>query len=119
MIESEWEDLRQKNSPHDIFIRHDNHFQLNIYETSFPFNEGKLRIVCGNDKPCHSKNCSDLRFSISFLQVGIAVGVNGPVMFLSKGDKLHQMLRGNNLMTKYGFIEGSCVISKKAACMDE
>ena len=30
MIEAEWEDMRQKNSPRDIFIRYDHYFQLNL-----------------------------------------------------------------------------------------
>ena len=82
MIESEWEDLRRKNSPHDIFIRYDHYFQLNLDETSFLINEGEFRIIDGNNKPRHNKNCSDSRFSISVLRVGSAAGVNGLVMFL-------------------------------------
>ena len=35
MIEAEWEDLWQTNSPRDIFIRYDHYFQLNLDETCF------------------------------------------------------------------------------------
>ena len=45
--------------------------------------------------------------------------MNGPVIFLAKGTKVHPRLRGNNLVTKYGFPEGSCVITNKAAYMDD
>ena len=45
--------------------------------------------------------------------------MNGPVIFLSKGTKVHPRLRGNNLVTKYGFPEGYCVIPNKAAYMDD
>ena len=45
--------------------------------------------------------------------------MNGPVMFLAKGTKVHPRLRGNNLVTKYGLPEGSCVIPKKSAYMDD
>ena len=45
--------------------------------------------------------------------------MNGPVIFLEKGKKLHPRMRGNNLVTKYGLPEGSCVIPNKAAYMDD
>ena len=32
---------------------------------------------------------------------------------------MHPRLRGKNLVTKYGFIEGYCVIPNKAAYMDD
>ena len=35
MIEAEWEDMRRKNSPCDIFIRYAHYFQLNLDETCF------------------------------------------------------------------------------------
>ena len=105
----------QTSSPRDIFIRNAHYFQLNLDETCFLCNEGKLKIIGDNDKPCHNKNCSDSRFSIAVLRVGSAAGLNGPVIFLSKGTKLHPRLRGNNLVTKYGLPEGSFVIPNKAA----
>ena len=45
--------------------------------------------------------------------------MNYPVIFLAKRTKVHPRLRGNNLVTKYGFPEGSCVIPNKAAYMDD
>ena len=45
--------------------------------------------------------------------------MNGPVIFLAKGKKVHPRLRGNNLVTKYGLPEGSYVIPNKAAYMDD
>ena len=30
IIEAEWEDLRQTNSPHDIFIHYAHYFQFNL-----------------------------------------------------------------------------------------
>ena len=45
--------------------------------------------------------------------------MNGPVIFLAKGTKVHPRLRCNNLVTKYVFPEGSCVIPNKAAYMDD
>ena len=44
--------------------------------------------------------------------------MNGPVIFLAKGTKVHPRMRCNNLVTKYGLSEGSCVIPKKVAYMD-
>ena len=85
MNEAKWEDLRRKNSPRDIFIRFAHYFQLNFDEISFLCNEGELRIIGGNDRPHHNKNCSDLRFSILVLRIGNAAGVNNPVIFLAKG----------------------------------
>ena len=43
--------------------------------------------------------------------------MNGPVIFLEKGNCFHQILRGKNLVTKYGLPEGSCVILNKSAYM--
>ena len=77
-----------------------------------------MRASC-NDKPCHDKKISNSRFSITVLRVGIAAGVNGLVIFLAKGTKVHTRLRGNNLVAKHGLPEGSCVISNKAAYMDD
>ena len=45
--------------------------------------------------------------------------MNGPVIFLAKGTKVHPRLIGNNLVTKYGLPEGSYVIPNKAAYMDD
>ena len=45
--------------------------------------------------------------------------MNGPVLFLAKRTKVHPRLRGKNLVTKYGFPEGSFVIPNKAEYMDD
>ena len=45
--------------------------------------------------------------------------MNGPVIFLAKGKKVHPRLRGNNLVTRYGLPKGSCVIPNKSAYMDD
>ena len=62
MIEAEWEDIWRKNSSHDIFIPYAHYVQLNLDETSFLCYEGELRIIGGNNKPCHDKKFSDYRF---------------------------------------------------------
>ena len=88
-------------------------------ETVFLCNQGELRIIGDNDKPCHDKNCSDSRFSITVLLVSSAEGRNGTVVFMVKVKKVHQSLRGKNLVAKYGFPEVSCVIPNKAAYMND
>ena len=55
MIEAEWEDLRRKNPPHDIFIRYDHYFQLNLDENCFLCNGGELKNIGVNDKPHQKK----------------------------------------------------------------
>ena len=45
--------------------------------------------------------------------------MNGPVIFLPKGTSVNPRLRGNNLVTIYGFTEGFCVIPKKSSYMDD
>ena len=45
--------------------------------------------------------------------------MNVPVIFLEKGEKVHPRLKGTNLVTIYGFQEGSCVIQNKASYTDE
>ena len=47
------------------------------------------------------------------------MGVSGPVLFLEKGTKVQPKIRGNNLVTKYGLLERSGVITSKAAYMDD
>ena len=93
MIESEWEDLQQKNSPHDIFIYFAHSFQLNLDITSLLFNYGKLKVVRCKEKPSHYKNCNDSRFSITALWVRGVAGVKGTVIFLAKGTLVHPRLR--------------------------
>ena len=105
MIESEWEDLRQTNSPRDIFTRFSHYFQLNLDETSFFCNEVYLKVLGSKDKTRHEKNCSDSRFLVTVLMVGSAAGVNGPVIFLAKGTNVHPRIKGTNLVTRYGFPE--------------
>ena len=62
------------------------YFQLEFYETSFVFNEGGIKVIGSKNKPHHDKNYSDSRFSIKVLQVGSAAYVNGPVIFMVKGE---------------------------------
>ena len=82
MLEAEWGDLRQTNSPRDIFIPDAHYFQLNMDETCFLCNEGELRNIGDKNKPYHNKHFSDSRFSITVLRVGSAASLNGPVIFL-------------------------------------
>ena len=103
MIESEWEDLRRTNPPRDILNRFDHYFQLNLDEKCFLCNEGELKVLWRKDRPRHDKNCSDSRFSITVLRVGSEKGLNGPVIFMAKGMKVHHRLKGTNLVTIYGF----------------
>ena len=56
IIEAEWEGLWWTNSLHGIFICCAHYFQLNLDETCFLFNESELKIIGGNNKPCHNKN---------------------------------------------------------------
>ena len=114
ILEAEWGDLRQTNSPQDLFTRFSHCFQLNLYETSFLCNEVELKVIGSKDKPRHDKNYSESRFSTTVLWVGGAVGVNGPVIFLDKGTKVHPRTRGTNLVTIYVFSERSCVNSKQS-----
>ena len=44
--------------------------------------------------------------------------MNGPVIVLAKGRKVHLRLKGTNLLTRYRLPEGSCVIPNKVAYID-
>ena len=103
MIEVEWDDLRQTNSPCGIFTRFARYFQFNLDENSLLCNKRELKFVDRRDKPLHDKKYSDSRFSITFLWVGGAAGVNGPVIFLENGTHLHPRIICNNLVTRYVF----------------
>ena len=56
IIEAEWEDLRRKNSPRDIFTCFAHDFQLNLDETYFLCNEDEINVIGSKDKPCNEKN---------------------------------------------------------------
>ena len=86
-------------------------------ETSFLCNEGELKVLGIKDNPT-MKNCIESRLSITVLWVWIVAGVNGPVIFMEKGTNVHPRIIVNNLVTRYGFPEGSCVILNKPAYMD-
>ena len=45
--------------------------------------------------------------------------VNGPLLFMAKGEKLHPRLRYKNLVTTYGFTERFFVIPNKVAYTDD
>ena len=100
MIGVEWEDLRQKNSPHDIFTRLSYYFQLSLDETSFICNESEIKVIGIKDNPNHQTFYSNSRFSITVLQIGSAAVVNGPVIFLAKGTKTHPRLRVTKLVNR-------------------
>ena len=119
MIGEDWGYLRRKNTPRDLFTSFAHYFQLNLDETSCLCNEGEINFIGVRDKPLHENKFSDSRFSITVLRVGSVAGVNGPVIFMSKSTHVHPRLRGTNLVTRYIFPEGSCVIPKKAAYMDD
>ena len=92
---------------------------MNLDEIYFLCIEDEFRIIGNKGKPCYKKNCSNLRFSITVLRVASTAGVNGTLIFLAKGAKVHPRMRGKYLETKYGLPEGSCVIPKKASYMDD
>ena len=75
---------------------------MNLDETSFLCNYYDIKVVRIKTRSCHDKNCSGVRFSITLLLVGSAAGVNGSVIFLTKGENMHPKLRSNNLVTRYG-----------------
>ena len=45
--------------------------------------------------------------------------MNVPVIFMENGAKVHPRFRGNNLVTRYGLSEGSCVVPNKSVYMDD
>ena len=45
--------------------------------------------------------------------------MNVPVLFLAKGTKVHPKFIVKKLVTRYGLPEGSCVIAKKTAYMND
>ena len=76
-------------------------------------------VIWCKEKHRHDKKISDSSFPITFLRVGNTACVNGPVISLTKGASVHPSLIGNDLVTRYGFPEGSCVITKKGVYADD
>ena len=71
MIEAEWEDLRKTNSTRDIFICYARYFQLNLDKICFLCNEGKLKMIGGNDKPRHKKIAAIRGFQLQSSGLGV------------------------------------------------
>ena len=92
---------------------------MNYDETYLLSNEVELSIIAIKHKTHNDKNCFDSMFSITVLCFGIAVGVNVPMIFLAKGEKVHERPRDNTLVTKYVLLEGSFVIPNKSAYMND
>ena len=60
-----------------------------------------------------------IKVSITVIWVGSEAGVNGSVIFLSKGTNMQPRLRSRKLVTRYWLLEGYCVITDKAAYTDD
>ena len=88
-------------------------------ETYFLCNDIDLKAIGSKYKPRHETNYSYSRFSIKILWAGSAAGVNGPLICMEKGKKVHPRLRGTNLVNICELPEGSCVIPNKAEYMDD
>eukprot|EP00957_Ditylum_brightwellii_P204708 15340482-Ditylum_brightwellii.AAC.1 len=61
---------------------------------------------------------ADCQESVTSLCTGAAAGVNGPVIFLTKGKEVHCSFRENKLHTMFGLPEGSYVIANGTGYMD-
>ena len=119
LIETEWEHLRNVNTPTELFVTLHPHFQLNIDETCFMCSEGSLKIIGDAERKRHDKNVSDQRMSITVLRCGSAAGTHGPVIFVMSGNKVPRTFSGNRLHKIYGLPEGSCVLVNDNAYMDD
>ena len=108
--------MQQTKSPCNIFTCFSHYFQLNLDENSLLCNGGEQKVIESKYKTRHEKIAVTQFFSITVLRVGSAAGVNGPVIFLVKGENVHHRLRGENLE---GFPEVSCAILNKSAYMDD
>ena len=119
LIESEWEFMRSVNTPSSSFVNLHEHFQLNLDESCFMCNDGILKIIGAADKRHHDKNTSDSRVSITVVRCGNAAGANGPVVFLTTGQKVNRTFSNYRLHKIYGLPEGSTVLCNNSAYMDD
>jgi len=120
LIDRMWEDLRRKNcTPQGEFIKKAHYCQINLDETCFIASEGTLKVLADAGRKKHNVNVADCRESITCLRVGSAAGVNGPVVFLTKGKEIHRRFSGDRLHTVYGLPKGSCVIPTPNGYMDD
>ena len=72
---------------------------MDLYETSFLCNKVEIKVLGGKYPPPDMKYCSSLKFSIKFVLIGSAAGVDGTVILLEKGNYVHPRLRGTNIVT--------------------
>ena len=81
---------------------------------------GVLRVVGAAERKKHDKNAGDSRILVTMVRVGCAAGVNGPVVFLAKGEVMScKALEDRNLVEGYGLPEGSSVIMTESGYMTE
>eukprot|EP00957_Ditylum_brightwellii_P018825 1414751-Ditylum_brightwellii.AAC.1 len=53
------------------------------------------------------------------LRCGSAAGVNGPVIYLTKGSEVHRHFTGDKLHTIYDLPKGSCICPNANSYMDD
>ena len=64
------------------------YFTCNLDESSFLASDGIIRVIGNSKKRKHEKNIADSRDSITIVRVGSAGGVDGPRIYLAKGQRL-------------------------------
>ena len=100
------------------FVKKAPYFQLNLDKSCFMASDGTVNVLAGVNRKKHNLNLADCQELVTTLHTGAAAGVNGPVIFLTKGREVHCSFRGNRLHTVFGLPEGSCVIANGMGYMD-
>ena len=120
LIENLWEDLRKKNkSPPGEFVKKAHYFQINLDESCFIASEGTLKVLADSERKKRNVNVVDCQELITCLRIGSAAGVNGPVIFLTKGKDVHWRFSGDKLHKMYGLPEVLCIILTASGYMDD
>ena len=85
-----------------------NYFTLNLDESCVVASEGVLSVIGSAHKSKHEKNLQDNQEIITIVQVGSAANVDGPRIYLAKGN-FSNLQSVNNFCSNYEAPSGSCV----------
>lgn len=81
---------------------------VNLDESGFQGSLGKLKVIGNAKKKKHEKNVSDNRDSVTSIRIGSAGNVDGPRIYLAKGET-HESKKFENFTKYFRAPEGSFV----------
>ena len=108
MVDNIWDRMRETNLPPDSFVKHMDHFQLNLDKICIMANDGSLMIIGLRDRKKHENRLDDSRLSLTLIIIGNAAGNEGPWIFIYKiNSNTNKSLSDAVLVSQHGTPVGS------------